>query len=43
MFMEGGGLLQSLVDDHGVDCMAKKGDGTFIETWAMAQKNKRWS
>ena len=31
MLMEGLDCYTPLVDDHGVDCVIKKSDGTFIE------------
>ena len=34
MLMEGLDCYVPLVDDHGVDCVIKKDDGTFIESYS---------
>lgn len=38
--MEGLDCYVPLVDDHGVDCVIKKGDGTFIEVQIKARSKK---
>ena len=40
MLMEGLDVYLPLVDDHGVDCVIKKGDGTFIEVQIKAWSNE---
>lgn len=40
MLMEGLDVYLPLVDDHGVDCVIKKGDGTFIEVQIKARSNE---
>jgi len=40
MLMEGLDVYMPLVDDHGVDCIIKKADGTFIEIQIKARSNK---
>lgn len=40
MLMEGLDVYLPLVDDHGVDCVIKKEDGTFIEVQIKARSNK---
>ena len=40
MLMEGLDCYVPLVDDHGVDCVVKKHDGTFIELQIKARSNK---
>ena len=37
MLMEGLDVYLPLVDDHGVDCIIKKTDGTFIEVQIKAR------
>ena len=37
MLMEGLDCYLPLVDDHGVDCVIKKSDGTFIEVQIKAR------
>lgn len=39
MLMEGLDCYVPLVDDHGVDCVIKKNDGTFIEVQIKARSN----
>ena len=39
MLMEGLDCYLPLVDDHGVDCVIKKSDGTFIEVQIKARSN----
>ena len=39
MLMEGLDVYLPLVDDHGVDCIIKKEDGTFIEIQIKARSN----
>ena len=39
MFMEGLDVYLPLIDDHGVDCVIKKDDGTFIEVQIKARSN----
>lgn len=39
MMMEGLDCYVPLVDDHGVDCVIKKSDGTFIEVQIKARSN----
>ena len=39
MLMEGLDVYLPLVDDHGVDCVIKKEDGTFIEIQIKAGSN----
>lgn len=39
MLMEGLDCYVPLVDDHGVDCIVKKEDGTFIEIQIKARSN----
>ena len=39
MLMEGLDCYVPLVDDHGVDCVIKKSDGTFIEVQIKARSN----
>ncbi len=39
MLMEGLDVYLPLVDDHGVDCVIKKEDGTFIEIQIKARSN----
>ena len=39
MMMEGLDCYVPLVDDHGVDCVIKKSDGTFIEVQIKAHSN----
>lgn len=39
MLMEGLDVYVPLVDDHGVDCVIKKVDGTFIEIQIKARSN----
>lgn len=39
MLMEGLDCYLPLVDDHGVDCIIKKNDGTFIEIQIKARSN----
>ena len=38
MLMEGLDVYVPLVDDHGVDCVIKKEDGTFIEVQIKAKR-----
>ena len=40
MLMEGLDVYMPLVDDHGVDCVIKKEDGTFIEVQIKARSNE---
>lgn len=40
MLMEGLDVYLPLVDDHGVDCIIKKEDGTFIEIQIKARSNE---
>ena len=40
MLMEGLDCSIPLVDDHGVDCVIKKADGTFIEVQIKARSNE---
>ena len=40
MLMEGLDVYFPLVDDHGVDCVIKKEDGTFIEIQIKARSNE---
>ena len=40
MLMEGLDVYVPLVDDHGVDCVIKKEDGTFIEGQIKARSNE---
>lgn len=40
MLMEGLDCYVPLVDDHGVDCVVKKPDGTFIEIQIKARSNE---
>ena len=40
MLMEGLDFYLPLVDDHGVDCVIKKEDGTFIEVQINARSNE---
>ena len=40
MLMEGLDCYVPLVDDHGVDCVIKKGDGTFIEVQIKARSKE---
>ena len=40
MLMEGLDCYVPLVDDHGVDCVIKKADGTFIEIQIKARSNE---
>ena len=40
MLMEGLDVYLPLVDDHGVDCIIKKNDGTFIEIQIKARSNE---
>ena len=40
MLMEGLDVYLPLVDDHGVDCVIKKEDGTFIEVQIKAHSNE---
>lgn len=40
MLMEGLDCYMPLVDDHGVDCVVKKKDGTFIEIQIKARSNE---
>lgn len=40
MLMEGLDCYLPLVDDHGVDCVIKKEDGTFIEIQIKARSNE---
>lgn len=40
MLMEGLDCYLPLVDDHGVDCVIKKSDGTFIEIQIKARSNE---
>ena len=40
MLMEGLDVYLPLVDDHGVDCVIKKADGTFIEVQIKARSNE---
>ena len=40
MLMEGLDVYLPLVDDHGVDCVIKKDDGTFIEVQIKARSNE---
>ena len=40
MLMEGLDVYLPLVDDHGVDCIIKKADGTFIEIQIKARSKK---
>lgn len=40
MLMEGLDCYVPLVDDHGVDCVIKKSDGTFIEVQIKARSNE---
>jgi hypothetical protein len=41
MLMEGLDVYMPLVDDHGVDCVIKKEDGTFIEVQIKARRMSR--
>ena len=38
MLMEGLDCYMPLVDDHGVDCVIKRGDGVFIEIFFLLKK-----
>ena len=40
MLMEGLDVYMPLVDDHGVDCVIKKDDGTFIEVQIKARSSE---
>lgn len=40
MLMEGLDVYLPLVDDHGVDCVIKKADGTFIEVQIKARSTE---
>lgn len=40
MLMEGLDCYMPLVDDHGVDCVIKKADGSFIEIQIKARSNE---
>ena len=40
MLMEGLDVYLPLVDDHGVDCVIKREDGTFIEIQIKARSNE---
>ena len=40
MLMEGLDVYLPLVDDHGVDCVIKRKDGTFIEVQIKARSNE---
>ena len=40
MLMEGLDVYLPLVDDHGVDCIIKKADGTFLEIQIKARSSK---
>ena len=40
MLMEGLDVYVPLVDDHGVDCVIKKSDGSFIEVQLKARSNE---
>ena len=40
MLMEGLDVYVPLVDDHGVDCVIKKNDGSFIEVQIKARSNE---
>ena len=40
MLMEGLDVYLPLVDDHGVDCIIKRKDGTFIEVQIKARSNE---
>jgi hypothetical protein len=40
MLMEGLDVYLPLVDDHGVDCIIKKADGTFIEVQIKARSKE---
>lgn len=40
MLMEGLDVYLPLIDDHGVDCIIKKEDGTFIEIQIKARSNE---
>lgn len=40
MLMEGLDCYVPLVDDHGVDCIIKKGDGTYIEVQIKARSSE---
>ena len=40
MLMEGLDVYVPLVDDHGVDCVIKKEDGSFIEVQIKARSNE---
>jgi hypothetical protein len=40
MLMEGLDVYLPLVDDHGVDCVIKRADGTFIEVQIKARSNE---
>ena len=40
MLMEGLDVYMPLVDDHGVDCVIKREDGTFIEVQIKARSNE---
>ena len=40
MLMEGLDVYMPLVDDHGVDCVIKRNDGTFIEVQIKARSNE---
>lgn len=40
MLMEGLDVYLPLVDDHGVDCVIKREDGTFIEVQIKARSNE---
>ena len=40
MLMEGLDVYLPLVDDHGVDCVIKKNDGTFIEVQIKARSSE---
>ena len=39
MLMEGLDVYLPLVDDHGVDCVIKKGDGSFVEVQIKARSS----
>lgn len=40
MLLEGLDVYTPLVDDHGVDCVVKKEDGTFIEVQIKARSSE---
>ena len=42
MLMEGLDVYLPLVDDHGVDCVIKKSDGTFIEVQILSLIHIFW-